>query len=58
MRAVAWAEDGLVEGIEVEDGSVIGVLWHPEESEDRRLFEGLVAEARAWAATKKDRRAD
>ena len=58
LRAVAWAEDGLVEGIEVEEGSAIGVLWHPEVSEDRRLFEGLVAEARAWAATKKDRRAD
>lgn len=55
LRAVAWAEDGLVEGIEVEEGSGIGVLWHPEVSEDRRLFEALVAEARAWAISKKDR---
>ena len=54
LRAVAWAEDGLVEGIEVQDGSAIGVLWHPEVSEDRRLFEALVAEARIWAASKRD----
>lgn len=54
LRAVAWAEDGLVEGIEFQEGAAIGVLWHPEVSEDRRLFETLVAEARAWAAWKRD----
>ena len=53
LTAVAWAEDGVVEGIELQEGSGIGVLWHPEVSEDRRLFEALVAEARAWATAKR-----
>jgi putative glutamine amidotransferase len=53
LTAVAWAEDGVVEGVEVHEGSGIGVLWHPEVSEDRRLFEALVAEARAWATAKR-----
>jgi putative glutamine amidotransferase len=30
FRAVAWAPDGLVEGIERERGWTVGVLWHPE----------------------------
>lgn len=30
LRAAAYAPDGLVEGIENEDGSVLGVQWHPE----------------------------
>jgi putative glutamine amidotransferase len=47
LREVAWAEDDTVEGIEDPDRSfAIGVLWHPEEGEDRKLFEGLVAAAR------------
>ncbi len=46
LQATAWAEDGSVEA--VEDGArtfVIGVLWHPEEGEDRRLFAELVRAA-------------
>ena len=42
----AWAADGLLEGLE--DPSrrfAVGVLWHPEMEEDKRLFEALVAEA-------------
>jgi putative glutamine amidotransferase len=53
LRAVAWAPDRIVEGVEAEDGSrfVVGVQWHPEElvghSEPaRRLFAALVDEAR------------
>jgi putative glutamine amidotransferase len=49
LRPVAWAEDGTVEALE--DSSrrfVLGVLWHPEEAEDRALFEALVAEARRY----------
>jgi gamma-glutamyl-gamma-aminobutyrate hydrolase PuuD len=49
LRESAWADDGIVEG--VEDPSkrfVLGVLWHPEEGEDAALFEALVAEARAY----------
>ncbi len=53
LQAVAWAEDGLVEAIELRDGSALGVLWHPEVSEDRRLFEALVAEARVGASSKR-----
>jgi gamma-glutamyl-gamma-aminobutyrate hydrolase PuuD len=49
LREVAWADDGVVEG--VEDPSMrfaVGVLWHPEAGEDARLFDALVAEARAY----------
>jgi putative glutamine amidotransferase len=49
LREVAWADDGTVEGLE--DPSqrfAVGVLWHPEAGEDQKLFEALVAEARAY----------
>jgi putative glutamine amidotransferase len=49
LREVAWAEDGVVEGLE--DPSrrfALGVLWHPEEGDDFALFEGLVEEARRY----------
>jgi gamma-glutamyl-gamma-aminobutyrate hydrolase PuuD len=51
LRAVAWAEDGVVEAIELEGAPwLFAVQWHPElEIEDgspqRRLFEAFVAEA-------------
>ena len=46
LREVAWADDDTVEGIEDPERTfAIGVLWHPEEGEDRKLFEGLVAAA-------------
>lgn len=47
LRAVAWAQDGTVEGIEL-PGEIfaVGVQWHPEvDGVDRRLFEALVGEA-------------
>jgi putative glutamine amidotransferase len=45
----AWAEDGTVEGLEAPNRTfALGVLWHPEEHEDRKLFEELVAEARRY----------
>lgn len=53
LREVAWAEDGTVEALE--DPSkrfALGVLWHPEEGEDARLFEALVAEAKAYRAAR------
>jgi gamma-glutamyl-gamma-aminobutyrate hydrolase PuuD len=53
LREVAWAEDGTVEALE--DPSkrfALGVLWHPEEGEDAKLFEALVAEARAVRAAR------
>ena len=46
LREAAWAEDGTLEA--VEDPSkpfALGVLWHPEEGEDQRLFEALVEAA-------------
>ena len=49
LREVAWAEDGVGEGLEDSDKRfTLGVLWHPEEGEDFALFEGLVDEARRY----------
>ncbi len=49
LRAVAFAEDGLIEGAELDDESrfVLGIQWHPEEmvtdsAPARRLFRALV----------------
>ena len=60
LRAVAWAEDGVVEGVEgSEHPWLYGVQWHPERGEaaapadardpDRRLFWAFVAAAREFA---------
>ena len=39
----AWAEDGVVEAVEAAGRRFcLGVQWHPEAGEDRRLFEALV----------------
>ena len=52
LRAVAWAPDGVVEGLETEerDRFLVGVQWHPEDlvgahKHARRLFEAVVTEA-------------
>ena len=52
LVATAWADDGLIEGVEAEGGSwLLGVQWHPEEmhadaaAPDRGLFAALVREA-------------
>lgn len=53
LEAVGWAEDGSIEA--VEDPAhrfVVGVLWHPEEGEDKSLFAALVAEAADYRARK------
>ena len=51
LREVAWAEDGVVEGLEdPEKRFALGVLWHPEEGEDYALFEALVDEAARYRA--------
>ncbi len=50
----AWAEDGSLEGLE--DPSkrfAVGVLWHPEMEEDKRLFETLVEEAHRYRAERR-----
>jgi putative glutamine amidotransferase len=54
LREVAWADDGTVEGLEdPERRFALGVLWHPEAGEDRRLFEALVAEAQSYRAERR-----
>lgn len=52
LRVVAHADDGTIEAVEVEGRRfVVGVQWHPEESDDVRLFTALVdAATRARAA--------
>ena len=47
LRVVAYAPDGVIEGVESADGRLIGVQWHPERLFDaqeaaRRLFADLV----------------
>ncbi len=58
LREVAWAPDGIVEAVELEDPVrfLIGVQWHPEELAPRdpaarSLFEALIAEAQARRRT-------
>ena len=53
LREVAWAPDGVIEGVEMpgEDRFVLGVQWHPEElvghdQAARNLFSALVDAAR------------
>lgn len=45
LRATAHAEDGVVEGVELDgDAFVVGVQWHPEQTlDDLRLMRALVA---------------
>jgi putative glutamine amidotransferase len=49
LRAVAWAPDGVIEGLE--GGRSLGVQWHAEAMQDapeqRGLFAAFVAEVRA-----------
>jgi putative glutamine amidotransferase len=53
LRAVAWADDGTVEGLEhPEKRFAVGVLWHPEEGEDFALFRELVQQAGAYRASR------
>lgn len=49
FKAVAHAEDGVIEAIESEDGRIIGVQFHPERMTDRAqpLFDDLIARAKA-----------
>lgn len=44
LRAVAWAEDGVIEAAEPADGSAswtLAVQWHPEDLTERALFDGF-----------------
>lgn len=50
LTPVAWAPDGLIEGLEAPDRWFVAVQWHPEltaaqDPVQQRLFGALVAEA-------------
>lgn len=50
LKAVAWAEDGVIEAVEAsEPGATwtVAVQWHPEDLNERALFDGF---ARAVSA--------
>jgi putative glutamine amidotransferase len=60
-QALRTLGEGLVETARADDGTVeavedpgrrfaLGVLWHPEAGENKRLFEALVEEARRYRA--------
>src|SRR5207302_9901531 len=53
LRPAAYAEDGTLEAVEdPERRFALGVLWHPEAGEDRKLFEELVREAANYRAAR------
>jgi putative glutamine amidotransferase len=46
LLPVAWTPDQVVEAVELEGHKFgLGVQWHPEEGDDARIFEALVAAA-------------
>ena len=51
LLTVAWTPDQVVEAVELQGHKFgIGVQWHPEESDDARIFEALVAAAKPASA--------
>ena len=49
LEVVAYADDGTAEAVEDRERRfTVGVLWHPEEGEDLRLFEALVEQAKGY----------
>jgi gamma-glutamyl-gamma-aminobutyrate hydrolase PuuD len=49
LTATAWTADGIIEAVELTSGNhhpfVLAVQWHPEESDDPRLFQALIGAA-------------
>lgn len=44
LKAVAWADDGVIEGAESSETGgpwTVGVQWHPEDLTERALFDGF-----------------
>lgn len=53
MRAVAWANDGVIEAIASNEcKSILGVQWHPEWLDDSKVFCWLVEQARLFRQAK------
>lgn len=56
LVATAWAEDGIIEAVEVEAAGpschpfTIGVQWHPEAGDDPAIFRALIEAAASAAA--------
>ena len=51
LLTVAWTPDQVVEAVELQGHRFgIGVQWHPEEGDDTRIFEALVAAAKPATA--------
>ena len=58
LVTTAWADDQVIEAIELPGHPfAVGVQWHPEEGDDLRLFEALVAAAQAATAARAAARA-
>jgi gamma-glutamyl-gamma-aminobutyrate hydrolase PuuD len=57
LTATAWAADGIIEAAELTGGEhhpfVLAVQWHPEASDDLRLFEALVTAAQGALMTER-----
>ncbi len=52
LVTTAWADDQVIEALELPGHRfAVGIQWHPEEGDDLRVFEALVAAATANAAT-------
>jgi gamma-glutamyl-gamma-aminobutyrate hydrolase PuuD len=50
LLTVAWTQDQVVEAVELQGHRFgLGVQWHPEEGDDLRAFEALVAAAKSAA---------
>jgi gamma-glutamyl-gamma-aminobutyrate hydrolase PuuD len=56
LLTVAWTQDQVVEAVELQDHRFgIGVQWHPEEGDDPRIFDALVAAAQSAAQARVQR---
>jgi putative glutamine amidotransferase len=51
LLTVAWTPDQVVEAVELQGHKFgVGVQWHPQEGDDARIFEALVAAAKTAPA--------
>lgn len=56
LLTVAWTKDQVVEAVELQGHRFgVGVQWHPEESDDLRIFEALIAASQSAAQARAQR---